>query len=421
VIEERSQSIINQLKQLYPDFIIGTAASAHQVEGNNENDWTLFENKIGTIKNNDKSGKACNHYELYKDDFRDLSELGFSAHRLSIEWSRIFPKIDVISQSAIEHYRQVLSELKRLGLQSFVTLHHFTSPIWFMELGGFEKTKNLIHWKKFVELICQELGNLIDVFNTINEPFVYASTGYLNGIHSPGKKSLIKYFYVSNNLMRAHFQAVEIIRKICKDKPVGLVKNLAVFKNRRRNPIDWIITKIFDLGYNKIPLNSLKRKKIPFGFSRIKEGDMGDFLGINYYLIMEIGLGLPYFMNFFISGDSNLTQMGWGVYPYGLAEVLLRAYKITSLPLYVTENGIATEDDKWRIEFILDHLDSMINAMNNKVDVRGYFYWSNIDNFEWSEGFKPKFGIIEVDYSTFSRTTKESGKLLGSIAKFLRS
>lgn len=415
------QKIITQFKEVKPNFLIGTATSAHQVEGGNHNDWTEFEKQKGKIARGEKSGKACNHYEMYAEDFQMLKELGFKAHRLSIEWSRIVPEEGEINQTEIEHYIDVLKSLKDNNQLSFVTLHHFSSPIWFIQKGGFEKKDNLKYWKDYIEIVCNYLGEFIDVFNTINEPYVYAAIGYYQGLHSPGKKSIRSYLKVSNNLMRAHFQAVSIIRKILPDKKVGIVKNMIVLKPHRRwNPIDQLIKKTFDWAFNSAPLKALKKKKIPFGFRKIKDGDIGDFIGINHYNIMIAGIGVKDLMIPHFPREHKLTSMGWGVYPETLSEVLVRAYKILKLPIYITENGIGTKDDLWRQEVILDFLKSTLNAIKEGVDVLGYFYWSSIDNFEWAEGYLDGgFGLINVDFSTFKRTIKDSGIMLGEIAKHL--
>ncbi|MHA2169600.1 MAG: glycoside hydrolase family 1 protein [Candidatus Kariarchaeaceae archaeon] len=423
MLEEKISDLTIRIKKIKPTFLIGTAAAAHQVEGNNHNDWTEFEKGEGNIANGQVSGKACNHYELYEQDFKLLRDLGFMAHRLSIEWSRIIPKPGEIDQKEVKHYRDVLQSLKRTHQTNFVTLHHFTSPVWFIEIGGFEKRENLRYWDEYVEVVCNELGDLIDVFNTINEPYVYAAAGYFQGIHSPGKKSIRSYFKVGNNLMLAHFKAVEIIKTHFPEKKVGIVKNLIVLKAYHWwNPIDLIMRKLFDWSFNSAPLKALKKHKIPFGRYRIKNGNMGDFIGVNHYNIFTIGLGIRDIMQPYSPGETNLTSMKWGVYPKALEEVLLRAYKTIDLPIFVTENGIGTEDDDWRKQVIIEYLNNIVNAMEEGVDIRGYFYWSNLDNFEWAEGYlKGGFGLIEVNFDNFERKPKESAYMLGTIAKKIKN
>jgi len=415
----RVKKVISDLDALGGSFLIGTAASAHQVEGNNtNNDWADFELVDGNIANNDKSGMAVNHYELFDQDFQLLADLGFKAHRLSIEWSRIFPTSEEVDNQEIAHYRTVLESLHDSGQLSFVTLHHFTSPKWFIKKGGFKKKSNLIYWEEFVEVICKELGDVIDIFNTINEPFIYCATSYLQGVHAPGEKSLLSYFRVGNNLMRAHFYAVDIIRKYCPDTPVGLVKNLINFTPKPGwNPINSIISFISDFGYNKRPNYSLRKQRIPFGFSKIKRGDMGDFVGINFYIKLVVHYRFPDFMIPHDADEKRLSQMKWGVHPKAMSKEIRRLHQKLDLPIFITENGLATDDDNWRIEYILDHLEEIVKLKQDGIDIRGYFYWSFIDNFEWAEGYFPKFGLMSYNRETFERSVKPSGEVLGEIAE----
>jgi beta-glucosidase len=350
-----------------------------------------------------------------------LNELGYRAHRLSIEWSRIVPEEGKVSKDEINHYREVLQTLRKNNQLGFVTLHHFTSPIWFMNKGGFEKKDNLVYWEEYVNLVCEHLGEYIDVFNTINEPNVYASLGYFEGIHPPGKKSIRSYLKVSNNLIRAHFIAVDVIHQKYSQKEVGIVKNLVVFRPHHRwNPIDQVVAKIFDWAFNTVPLKALRKKKIPFGIARIKRGDIGEFIGINHYNLMSVGIGSKGLIVPYLSGETKLSSMNWGVYPRLLKKVLIKAHKKTNLPIYITESGIATKDDQWRKEVILEYLQSTIEAMKEGVNVRGYFYWSNLDNFEWAEGYLDGgFGLIGVNFDTFERTIKESAIMLGDISSRL--
>jgi beta-glucosidase len=409
--------IITELFSEKPSFLIGAGASSHQVEGGNVNDWTEFEAVEGNIEGNEKSGLATNHYELYNDDFKLLESMGLQAHRLSIEWSRIFPKEDQINMEEVNHYRKVLTSLRSTGQIGIITLHHFTSPIWFMEKGGFKKKSNLKYWRAYVRLICEELGDLMDLINTINEPLVYCATGYLQGIHAPGERSFLSYVRVANNLTRAHFAAVAIIRELCPSVPVGSCKNMSFFVSKNRNPLNRIIRWISDWGFNRRPLVALKNSRIPFGFSKIKEGDLGDYIGLNFYLKIVIGSSYPDFMLLHDPDEENLTQMGWGVHPEGLEYVIKRVADIIPLPIIVTENGIATDDDERRIDYINSHLEAILNVTKEGNDVRGYIYWSYIDNFEWEKGFTPKFGLISYDPNTFERSVKPSGYYLGSIAK----
>ncbi|MCY3414164.1 MAG: family 1 glycosylhydrolase [Candidatus Heimdallarchaeota archaeon] len=401
-----------------PGFLVGTASSAYQVEGNNHNDWTLFE-KAGKTKSGVECGIACDHYNRYEDDFQTLKDLGYNAHRTGIEWARIYPEEGKINSDEINHYKRFLGKLRELGIRSFVTLHHFTLPVWFAERGGFEKKENLKYWEEYVETVTRELGEYIDVYNTINEPMVYASLSYLYGEFPPGKKSLRSYFKIGNNIMRAHFAAVKIVRKNDPSSDVGLVKNIVHFKAYHTwNPIDHLMRFIFDKAFNINILKSLKTGKLPFTFSKISDADMGDFLGINHYNINLVGLFAPDLMIEHEKGDTNLTLMGWGISPKSMTHAVLLAKKYLECPFYITESGIGTNDDEQRQQYILDYFQAALNTLENGVDLRGFFYWSNMDNFEWADGFGPTFGLIGVDRHTLDREIRESARLLGKIANY---
>jgi len=402
------------------NFFIGTATSAHQVEGGNSlNDWWKFEQKEKKIEGGQKSGRAIDQYHKFREDFQLLAGRGFKAHRISIEWSRIIPKPNEVNQKEIDHYREVLTALKETGQEPYVTLHHFTSPQWFMELGGFEKRENLSHWRFWVTTVVENLGDLINIYNTINEPYIYATLGYLKGWHSPGKTSIRSFVRITENITQAHFIAVGIIRQKDPEAKVGIVKNMMDFKALRKwSPIDQLIKIFSEFPFQGSFLRKFMKKKTPIFGRKIKEGDPGDFIGVNYYIPQYCGLGIKGLSDSFDYRKARkLTQMNWEVHPKGLYNILKKVSKRVNLPIIITENGIATLDDDWRKEFIFQHLSEVQRAISEGVDVQGYFHWSAFDNFEWAEGYTPRFGLVEVDMETLERKTRGSLDYLSQIAK----
>jgi len=397
-------------------FLFGTATSAHQIEGNNINsDWYYFE-EIGKLPF--KSGLACNHWNMMEDDVSLMKNLDYDAYRFSIEWARIFPRENKIDREAINKYKKLEKLLLENNIKPFVTLHHFTLPKWFSDLGGFEKEENLRFWKKYVETIPEILENTRNIL-TINEPIVYVSASYLLGDWPPFKRSIKAAFNVAKGLLEAHSYAYDYLKD--HGYSVGIVKNVPRFvpgsdKIRDKKARDRI-----DFLFNWSFLTALFSGKLElFGKKADVTQSNADFIGLNYYNIFKVWHSwnpLRLYFRYEDAGLSKRTQMGWSVYPRGIYESLKDVYERYNKPLYVTENGIATLEDEWRKEFIVRHLQYVHKALKEDIDVRGYFYWSLMDNFEWDKGFRPRFGLVEINYETFERIPRESAYLYGEIAK----
>lgn len=420
----------------FPDhFHFGASSSAHQIEGNNlHNQWWHFEQEPGRIKNGDKSGQAADHYTRFAEDFADLKAMYHSAHRLSFEWSRFFPESPtVLNNKAVQHYHRVLDTLRSHDIEPFVTTFHFTIPAWFAEMGGFEEAENIRYYLDFVRFLVEEYGTKIRFWCTINEPNIYASFAYVIGEYPPAKKSIATAFRVVGNLLKAHGKAYRIIKERLPDAQVGLVVHLPVFApHRKRSWTDKLAARLADWFFNGIILEALQTGKIHFPVGFFEQHDYiknsNDFIGLNYYVRMfaspkhalATALNLLHadFGAFQRTGTERLTQSGWTVYAKGLYKCLKRLHKKFGLPMYITENGIATDDDEWRKDFIRKHLRQVHKALEKGMDVRGYFYWSNLDNFEWSLGFEPRFGLIHVDYDdNFRRTVRESAWFYADIIR----
>ena len=390
------------MNQFPKDFFWGAATAAYQVEGANSNsDWWEWEIRAGL---KDLSAQACRHYELYKQDFDLAEQLHHNAHRLSIEWSRVEPAEGDFSTKELAHYRDVILSLKERGIEPIVTLHHFTNPIWFARRGGWLNKSSPKYFLRYVEIVTEALADQVRFWVTINEPMVYVYQSYFLGAWPPQERSLLKTVSATNSLVGAHVKAHHRIHDIYRRKNltvpcVSIAHNVRAFVPCGKALKTKAAARIRDRWFNFAFLDRLIRYRSL------------DFIGINYYtrsLVEPASWGLRS-MLIDTCGHSRLKKnsMGWDIFPEGLYDLLLRL-KIYGLPIFILENGICTEDDALRWEFIHGHLKCLAQAMGQGVKVLGYIYWSLIDNFEWDKGFAPRFGLIEVDYGNYSRKIRES-------------
>jgi beta-glucosidase len=385
------------------DFLWGAATAAHQVEGGNvNNDWWDFEHRPGTAARA-SSGDGIDHLHRYAEDFALLRSLGHNAHRLSLEWSRIEPAPGEFSRAALSHYRRVLTALADSELIGFVTLHHFTLPRWFAAQGGWLAPDAIGLFTRYTERVVAELGDLMPFVCTINEPQMLALHGYLEGYHPPGVTNAILWKRVGRVLLQAHQAAVRAVRTGSGRSRTGLTVQLPLLAPARDDEAC--------LAFYRV----MQEEIVDLYLDGLTGADRGDWLGVQYYRKQWVDPASPVIFADPPAG-CQLTQMGWAVHPDGLCEILHRAAQ-TGLPLYVTENGIATEDDSERIDYLGAHLAAVAQARAEGVDVRGYIHWSAFDNFEWAEGYGPKFGLIAVDRDTdFPRIPKPSAYAFARVA-----
>jgi beta-glucosidase len=394
-------------------FLWGAATSAYQVEGNNINsDWWSWEKAAGL---KEVSGEACRHYELYRQDFDLARSLNHNAHRLSLEWSRIEPEEGKFSSRELEHYTDVILSLKECNLEPIITLHHFSNPLWFAKLGGWQNRKASDYFLRFVEQVVNRFANRVRYWVTINEPLVYVYHAYILGFWPPQAKSLLKARRVEKNLTSAHIKAYKLIHSIYRNNKlnqpsVSIAKNMPAFVACRHNIKDRLSVYLRDRFFNFNLLDKLMRYRCL------------DFIGVNYYSRTLIEVEKWSLRNLMADVCKNnhhslpKNSMGWDIYPEGLYSVLLKLKKY-NLPIIILENGICTDDDKLRWDFIEKHLENINLAMEEGVNVTGYIYWSLIDNYEWDKGFGERFGLIEVDYNTYQRTIRESAKKFSLVCK----
>lgn len=388
-----------------PGFLWGTALSAHQTEGNNtESDWWAWE-QSAAFSGREPSGQAVNHWELYETDFRLGRELGLSAQRLSIEWARIEPAADGWSAEALGHYRRVLGFLKQQGFRTFVTLHHFTNPRWLAQQGGWERPEVVGRFTGYVERVAGALGELVDFWNPINEPTVYTAYAYFYGLWPPQAHSAVRARRVFRNLMRAHRAAYHLLHRKFAGARVGTAHHVVAFEPARGRWLDCRLAAAAGWFHNEWFLQAVR--------------DTLDFIGVNYYFRKRVGVRAGAwrqgFCDFFpAQGPQN--DLGWEIYPEGLYHQLVRLKRF-GLPVYITENGLADARDTRRPGFIRAHLRQVLRALAEGVEVRGYFHWSLLDNYEWHLGFAPRFGLIEVDYRTFERRLRPSARVYSAIVR----
>ena len=376
-----------------PSFLWGTATAAHQIEGGNDrNDFWAAELRPGTPFA-EPSGAACDSFNRYPEDIEIVRSLGLQAYRFSLEWSRIETEPGEFSQAAISHYRSMVEQCHASGIEPVVTLHHFTNPLWFSRLGGWTNPQAPEHFERFCSAVLPILSD-VRLICTINEPTVLSEAAHLltdppGQAHNP----LIKQY-----LLEAHKRAVELLHAEGGHE-VGITLALPA----------WVV-----LPGGEEAARAKQRVDEDFFFEQLR-GD--DFVGVQTYTTLVAG------PEGIIEPDDSERQtlMGWRFTPEALGETVRRTAQATGCPIYVTENGIATNDDAERIEYVTRALESVSSAIADGVDVRGYFYWSLLDNFEWLRGYEPTFGIVGVDRATFTRTTKPSATWLGELSQRMRA
>ncbi len=393
-------------EMIFPEgFYWGSATAAYQVEGGIENvDWA----KAARSSLVPPAGLAVDHYHRFEEDFDIAKSLGHNCHRISIEWARIEPEEGKFNEEAIEHYREVLKALRERRLKPFITLLHFTLPEWFAEKGGFERKDAPEIFARYCGYVVQKLGNDCRHWATMNEPTVVTSNGYRRGTWPPFKKwpgietftkvvpghrevagqnisvsNIFRYFKVLRQLAKAHNLAYVEMKKRAFGLEIGIVKHIIYF-HANNNPFNQLLASVANRHWTHSFLKRVNKRC--------------DSIGVNYYLHKKFGDKATY----------AKTDMGWDVYPEGLCGALemVKRYK---KPVWVSEVGVADADDDMRGEYIKGLVEAMYCGLEKGVDVRGFMYWSLLDNYEWDKGFEKRFGLVEVNYDgDLKRTIRSS-------------
>ncbi|HEY4510248.1 MAG TPA: family 1 glycosylhydrolase [Candidatus Paceibacterota bacterium] len=360
-------------------FFWGAATASYQIEGGIENnDWA----EAGRNAKVPPAGIAADSWNRFREDFDLARNLHQNAHRFSLEWARIEPEEGKFDSNAIEHYREVIRELKKRGLEPFVTIWHFTLPLWFSHQGGFLNPKAPEIFSRYCKHIIRELSNEAHFWMTINEPEVYASNGYLRGTWPPFRHNPLALIRVTNVLVKSHILAYKKMKAANAGIFIGIAKNNMDIE-ANWNPFFKIVAKFMNWFWNERFLDNTK--------------DALDFIGLNHYIHKKFG----------VSHKEEATDIGWPIFPKGIYNCLSKLKKYRK-PIYITENGLADAKDIRRERYIKDYLRWVWWAIKEGADVRGYFYWSLIDNYEWAHGYAPRFGLVEVDYKTQKRTIRQS-------------
>ncbi len=414
-------------------FLWGSATSSHQVEGNNTaNDWWVWEQE-GKLK--EPSGLACDHYNRFREDFDLIAKLGHNSHRFSLEWSRLEPSENQWNEEAFRHYEEVFKELAARKIEPVVTLHHFTNPEWFAQKGGWLNPQTPFYFVRYVNRVVKAFGKYVRFWITINEPLVYLFHAYYAGLWPPGIKSYGSSMKVFRNQVAAHMEAYRAIHRhyeaqLHRPVWVSIAKHISYFTPCREASLgDRLAVFWRNWFFNFLFIEAAISGFLffPGVFSEfLPMRNTLDFIGINYYTRDFIRF-LSWFGGEACLGSmcdkehhkdraQEFNMMGWEVHAEGLYHQLKRM-KRYHLPVMITENGIATENDAQRVRFIQSHLDAVTRAKNEGVRVAGYFYWSLLDNFEWAHGFGPRFGIVGMDYKTQQRKIHPSAHVLSDICR----
>jgi len=415
-------------------FLWGAATSAHQVEGDNRhNDWWRFEQRAGAIAGGARSGAACRHWERFEDDFALAAADGHNAHRLSLEWSRIEPAPGRIDAAAVAHYHAVLGSLRRHGLTPVVTLHHFTNPLWIADAGGWEARATVDRFADWVRFCAREFGGEVDWWCTVNEPEVYAFRGWSEGIWPPGVRDDSRALAVIANQLEAHARAYHVLH--AEDRAdadgdgvaarVGFAKHYVQLEALRPwHPLDRLQAhferRVFVEAVERAAVDGVIDLAIPGARAvrrRLPElAGAFDFYGLNYYTRWRVCALAP--TPHVATPGAPRNDLGWEVWPEGFRRALLAAGRFAR-PVLVTENGFADARDVLRPRAIVEFAAALHAARAAGVDVLGYLHWSLLDNFEWADGWRGRFGLYAVDPAdpALARHRRRSAEVLARLAR----
>ena len=448
-------------------FTWGAATAAYQIEGATDADgrglsvWDTFSRTPGKVRGGDTGDIACDSYHRYPEDAGLLGSLGLSSYRFSISWPRIFPDgAGRLNQAGLDHYKALLDALAERGIAGAATLFHWDLPQALQDQGGWASRDIALRFADYAAVVGEALGDRVERWITLNEPLVVTHLGYRVGVHAPGVADMVAAAAATHHLMLGHGLATAALRAAVPGAQVGITLNLtpvlvapnangsAELLERARRVADATHNGVFlePLLYGRYPEHAPAAILPPAEL--IRDGDMAaisapiDFLGVNYYRPQHLRAGDPARLRLrefppvpgieggvveYYPEEMELTNMDWLIDPDGLYQLLVQlAADAPGLPLYITENGRAAEDylnpagrvdDLERVKYLHQHLEACARAVRDGVDLRGYYVWSLLDNFEWAYGYQKRFGIVYVDFPSGRRTPKASAAFYSGVAR----
>ncbi len=408
------------------NFLWGTATAAHQVEGQNQNNWSEWEKEPGHITDGSRSGNASGWWRgEWKKDFERAATTGQNAHRLSVEWSRVQPTQDTWDEKALVVYQKMTKKLVELKMTPVITLHHFTDPLWFREKGGWESKDSPHLFESFVRKVVNALKPFVNFWITVNEPNVYSVMGYLFGMYPPGRSEIKATVTVFANLMRGHALAYHAIHGLQPEAKVGFsIHHAPMHPAHAWSPIDQILARFFDWNWNEAWPRTIQTGIFRFFLHPFKipeaKGAM-DFLGVNYYNRQFVSFAPKnkdtLFANIDLAKDVQPSKSrNFANDPVGMFETMKWAHSF-GLPVYITENGIEDEADALRPRMLVENVHQVWRATNFNWNIKGYFHWSLVDNFEWLSGWTQRFGLWGLNNQTQERIKRKSAEIYEAICK----
>ncbi len=433
-------------------FLFGAATSSYQVEGaageggRTPSVWDVFSKISGKTYMGDTGDVACDHYHRYREDVELMGKIGLDAYRFSISWPRIFPEKGKYNPEGMQFYKNLIKELEKRNIKPVVTIYHWDMPMWAYNMGGWLNRDSINWFTEYASRIFKELGDSVKLWITHNEPLCSSFLGYYEGNHAPGHKSLREALTVAHHILLSHGSVVDKFRKLnLKSGKIGITLNLVPAYPATKDKEDKEAAGIRDSYLNKWFLDPIFRKSYPADMEEIykrligdldfiEEGDLEriaipvDFLGVNYYHRELVKFSSDSEMGFkVVNGNFARTEMDWEIVPEALFDLIVRLRKeYTKKPIYITENGAAFNDkllksgevrDNKRINYLKRHLLEIARLNRKGMDIRGYFLWSLMDNFEWQHGYSKRFGIIYVDYKSGDRILKNSALWYKNVIK----
>jgi len=417
------------MSNLPPNFLLGTATAALQIEGGDTNNNWYRWSELGKIENGEHCITACDHWNRIEEDVQLMADLRVDTYRLGLEWSRIQPEKDRFDEAAIKKYKYEIDLLLEHNIKPLVTLWHFSHPLWFEDMGGWTNPDSISFYLEYTKFVIEHLGDVVSDWITFNEPNVYLTFGYFDGRWPPGEKGNVKsYLKAASHFIEAHKKAYRVIhtarsQKGHKDTLVGAAHHLRIFDLYNDSPLSKFARSLMDRLFHRIFLEGMTIGKSIFPIHSISKDSLepcSDFLGINYYTRDFIkGAFKPseLFGEVLLNEGCEVNDLNWEIYPEGIKRICKKMHSLYNLPIFITENGTCDAKDSFREKYIKTHLEKTLEAVDDGVDVQRFYYWTLMDNFEWTEGYAPRFGLYEVDFETQKRTLRKSGEYFKKVCE----